>query len=93
LMLELSRRNLEKTDFYRDQLDLLNWADRLKADTSSERQVLTEQLQNQAAHLQSLVSYNQQQMTALVEDVNEAGKDASSEQRAQLSVLKERLNN
>ncbi|MCH1926128.1 mechanosensitive ion channel [Shewanella sp. C32] len=93
LMLELSRRNLEKTDFYRDQLDLLNWADRLKADTSSERQVLTEQLQNQAAHLQSLVSYNQQQMSALVEDVNEAGKDASSEQRAQLGVLKERLNN
>lgn len=93
LMLALSRRNLEKTDFYRNQLELLNWADRLNADTSSERQTLQQQLQNQAAHLQSLVSYNQQQMSALVEDVNAAGKDASSEQRAQLGVLKERLNN
>lgn len=93
LMLKLSSRNLEKTEFLRNQLELLNWQDKLQADTSKAREQLKQQVQTQAAQLQSLVSYNQQQITELVDDINSAGKDASSEQRTELSLLKERLNN
>ncbi|QSX32982.1 mechanosensitive ion channel family protein [Shewanella avicenniae] len=93
LMLQLSRRSVEKAEIFRGQLELLNWEDKLNANTESPRQTLQQQIQQQANELQSLVAYNQQQIAELVDDINGAGKDASSEQRAQLSILKERLGN
>ena len=93
LMLAISRRGLEKDAIFRDQLELLQWEQSLGADTSKSREQLKQQLLTRAQRLQSLISYNQQQITQQNNEISVAGADASNEQKAALAQLKERLNN
>ncbi|GAB1150874.1 MAG: mechanosensitive ion channel family protein [Shewanella algae] len=93
LMLEISRRSLEKDEIQKGLLELLNWSEQLGQDVSLAKESLKQHLIVRAELLESLVSYNQQQLGVQMAENALAGKDISSEQSKALTLLKERLEN
>ena len=93
LMLEISRRSLEKDEIQKGLLELLNWSEQLGQDVSQAKESLKQRLIVRAELLESLVSYNQQQLGVQMAENALAGKDISSEQSKTLTLLKERLEN
>ncbi|MEL4472120.1 mechanosensitive ion channel family protein [Shewanella algae] len=93
LMLEISRRSLEKDEIQKGLLELLNWSEQLGQDVSLAKESLKQRLIVRAELLESLVSYNQQQLGVQMAENALAGKDISSEQSKALTLLKERLEN
>ncbi|OXS02036.1 mechanosensitive ion channel family protein [Shewanella algae] len=93
LMLEISRRSLEKDEIQKGLLELLNWSEQLGQDVSQAKESLKQRLIVRAELLESLVSYNQQQLGVQMAENALAGKDISSEQSKALTLLKERLEN
>ncbi|MCE9775076.1 mechanosensitive ion channel [Shewanella algae] len=93
LMLEISRRSLEKDEIQKGLLELLNWSEQLGQDVSQAKESLKQRLIVRAELLESLVSYNQQQLGVQMAENALAGKDVSSEQSKTLTLLKERLEN
>ncbi|WP_345887895.1 mechanosensitive ion channel family protein [Shewanella algae] len=93
LMLEISRRSLEKDEIQKGLLELLNWSEQLGQDVSQAKESLKQRLIVRAGLLESLVSYNQQQLAVQMAENALAGKDVSSEQSKTLTLLKERLEN
>ncbi|GAB1138178.1 MAG: mechanosensitive ion channel family protein [Shewanella algae] len=93
LMLEISRRSLEKDEIQKGLLELLNWSEQLGQDVSQAKESLKQRLIVRAELLESLVSYNQQQLGVQMAENALAGKDVSSEQSKALTLLKERLEN
>ncbi|WP_345841510.1 mechanosensitive ion channel family protein [Shewanella algae] len=93
LMLEISRRSLEKDEIQKGLLELLNWSEQLGQDVSQAKESLKQRLIVRAELLESLVSYNQQQLGVQIAENALAGKDVSSEQSKTLTLLKERLEN
>ena len=93
LMLEISRRSLEKDEIQKGLLELLHWSEQLGQDVSQAKESLKQRLIVRAELLESLVSYNQQQLGVQMAENALAGKDVSSEQSKALTLLKERLEN
>ncbi|MBO2602058.1 hypothetical protein I6M34_02865 [Shewanella algae] len=93
LMLEISRRSLEKDEIQKGLLELLNWSEQLGQDVSQAKESLKQRLIVRAELLESLVNYNQQQLGVQMAENALAGKDVSSEQSKTLTLLKERLEN
>ena len=93
LMLEISRRSLEKDEIQKGLLELLNWSEQLGQDVSQAKESLKQRFIVRAELLESLVSYNQQQLGVQMAENALAGKDVSIEQSKTLTLLKERLEN
>ncbi|WP_394130253.1 mechanosensitive ion channel family protein [Shewanella maritima] len=90
-ILQMSDRENQRDLFIKAQFETLLWADKLSIDTQTQKQTLIADLTVRADKFESLVNYNQSKLQTAVEDVANAGADASSEQKALVLFLKTRV--
>lgn len=90
-LLEISKRELEKDTYYKQQLETLTWLEQVGQDISEAQKSLMQILVARADTLESLVTYTQQQLQAAIDTVTNAGKDVTSAQTSHVMMLKERL--
>lgn len=91
ILLEISIRELEKDEYYKQQLETLDWLAQLGQDMTSAKTALTQILQRRADTFESLVTYTQQQLQTAVTAAANANKDVSSAQTSRVLALKDRL--
>lgn len=90
-LLEISKRELEKDTYYKQQLETLTWLEQVGQDISEAQKSLMQILVARADTLESLVTYTQQQLQAAIHTATNAGKDVTSAQTSHVMMLKERL--
>lgn len=90
-LLEISKRELEKDTYYKQQLETLTWLEQVGQDISEAQKSLMQILVARADTLESLVTYTQQQLQATIDTATNAGKDVTSAQTSHVMMLKERL--
>ncbi len=90
-LLEISKRELEKDTYYKQQLETLTWLEQVGQDISEAQKSLMQILVARADTLESLVTYTQQQLQAAIDTATNAGKDVTSAQTSHVMMLKERL--
>ncbi|ABZ78345.1 MscS Mechanosensitive ion channel [Shewanella halifaxensis HAW-EB4] len=91
IMLGLMQIQREQDKLFTAEKSLLNWAKDSGADTDAQTKTFIATLVTRADDLNSFVYYNQERLTQAVADVQVAGADVSSEQKALVVDLKERL--
>ena len=91
ILLDISKRELDKDTYYKQQLETLNWLEQVGQDVSEAQKSLLQILIARADMLESLVTYTQQQLQAAVDTATNAGKDVTSAQASHVMMLKERL--
>lgn len=91
ILLDISKRELDKDTYYKQQLETLNWLEQVGQDVSEAQKSLLQILIARADMLESLVTYTQQQLQAAVDTATNAGKDVTSAQTSHVMMLKERL--
>ena len=91
ILLEISMRELEKDEYYKQQLETLNWLTQVGQDVATEKTALIQTLQRRADTFESLVTYTQQQLQAAINAATNAGKDVTSVQTSRIQSLKDRL--
>ncbi len=90
-LLEISKRELDKDNNYKQRLETLNWLTQIGQDVTAEKTQLTQLLLNRADNFDSFVTYTQQQLQNAVNDATNAGKDVTAAQTSRVIQLKERL--
>ncbi|MBP7662733.1 MAG: mechanosensitive ion channel [Shewanella sp.] len=90
-LLEISKRELEKDTYYKQQLETLTWLEQVGQDISEAQKSLMQILVARADTLESLVTYTQQQLQAAIDTATNAGKNVTSAQTSHVMMLKERL--
>lgn len=90
-LLEISKRELEKDTYYKQQLETLTWLEQVGQDISEAQKSLMQILVARADTLESLVTYTQQQLQAAIDTATNAAKDVTSAQTSHVMMLKERL--
>ncbi|AVL27161.1 mechanosensitive ion channel [Shewanella sp. LC6] len=90
-LLEISKRELDKDNNYKQRLETLNWLIQIGQDVTAEKTQLTQLLLNRADNFDSFVTYTQQQLQNAVNDATNAGKDVTAAQTSRVIQLKERL--
>ncbi len=90
-LLEISKRELEKDTYYKQQLETLSWLEQVGQDISEAQKSLMQILVARADTLESLVTYTQQQLQTAIDTATNAGKDVTSAQTSHVMMLKERL--
>ncbi|WP_351017328.1 mechanosensitive ion channel family protein [Shewanella sp. AC91-MNA-CIBAN-0169] len=90
-ILAISQREFERDHYLKAQLTTLQWAETLNIDVSVQKQKLTEFMLNRADQFDSLVHYTQDELQKAVAEAADAGADITSEQKADVVALKERL--
>lgn len=90
-ILAISQREFERDHYLKAQLTTLQWAETLNIDVSIQKQKLTEFMLNRADQFDSLVHYTQDELQKSVAEAADAGADITSEQKADVVALKERL--
>jgi len=90
-LLEISKRELEKDTYYKQQLETLTWLKQVGQDISEAQKSLMQILVARADTLESLVTYTQQQLQTAIDTATNAGKDVTSAQTSHVMMLKERL--
>ncbi|MBB1364463.1 mechanosensitive ion channel family protein [Shewanella sp. SR44-4] len=90
-ILAISQREFERDHYLKAQLTTLQWAETLNIDVSIQKQKLTEFMLNRADQFDSLVHYTQDELQKAVAEAADAGADITSEQKADVVALKERL--
>ncbi|WP_428847850.1 mechanosensitive ion channel family protein [Shewanella inventionis] len=88
----MSEREFERDHYLKATLITLTWAETLKIDVSSQKQTFTKLMLQRADQFDSLVNYTQDQLQKAVAEAAAAGADISTEQKAKVLTLKERLN-
>ena len=91
ILLDISKRELDKDTYYKQQLETLNWLEQVGQDVSEAQKSLLQILIARADMLESLVTYTQQQLQAAVDTATNAGTDVTSAQTSHVMMLKERL--
>lgn len=91
ILLEISKRLLDKDNYNKQELETLNWLAQVGQDISSEKEKLTQDLIVRGDTLDSLVTYTHQQLQAAVNAATSAGKDVSAAQTSRVMALKQRL--
>lgn len=91
ILLEISMRELEKDEYYKQQLETLNWLTQVGQDVATEKTALIQTLQRRADTFESLVTYTQQQLQTAINAATNAGKDVTSVQTSRIQSLKDRL--
>ena len=90
-LLEISKRELDKDNNYKQRLETLNWLTQIGQDVTAEKTQLTQLLLNRADNFDSFVTYTQQQLQNAVNDATNAGKDVTAAQTSRELQLKDRL--
>lgn len=90
-LLEISKRELDKDNNYKQRLETLNWLTQIGQDVTAEKTQLTQLLLNRADNFDSFVTYTQQQLQNAVNEATNAGKDVTAAQTSRVIQLKERL--
>ncbi|MGI2260405.1 mechanosensitive ion channel family protein [Shewanella sp. GXUN23E] len=90
-ILLIAKRESERDQFFGAQLETIKWAEKVGMDVSSNKAELIQALDLRGEHLESQVTFLQQQLKAAVQDANAAGKDVSAEQTAKVALYKEWL--
>lgn len=90
-LLEISKRELDKDNNYKQRLETLEWLSQLGQDVTAEKTQLTQILLSRADNFDSFVTYTQQQLQNAVNDATNAGKDVTSAQTSRVIQLKDRL--
>lgn len=90
-LLEISKRELDKDNNYKQRLETLDWLSQLGQDVTAEKTQLTQILLSRADNFDSFVTYTQQQLQNAVNDATNAGKDVTSAQTSRVLQLKDRL--
>ncbi|MGI1999906.1 mechanosensitive ion channel domain-containing protein [Shewanella frigidimarina] len=90
-ILAISQREFERDHYLKAQLTTLQWAETLNIDVSVQKQKLTEFMLNRADQFDSLVHYTQDELQKAVAEAADAGADITTEQKADVVALKERL--
>ncbi|KPN78588.1 mechanosensitive ion channel protein [Shewanella sp. Sh95] len=90
-LLEISKRELDKDNNYKQRLETLNWLTQIGQDVTAEKTQLTQLLLNRADNFDSFVTYTQQQLQNAVNDATNAGKNVTSAQTSRVLQLKDRL--
>lgn len=90
-LLEISKRELDKDNNYKQRLETLDWLSQLGQDVTAEKTQLTQILLGRADNFDSFVTYTQQQLQNAVNDATNAGKDVTSAQTSRVLQLKDRL--
>ncbi|MGI2224212.1 mechanosensitive ion channel domain-containing protein [Shewanella frigidimarina] len=90
-ILAISQREFERDHYLKAQLTTLQWAETLNIDVSVQKQKLTEFMLTRADQFDSLVHYTQDELQKAVAEAADAGADITSEQKADVVALKERL--
>lgn len=91
ILLEISIRELEKDEYYKQQLETLDWLAQVGQDVATAKTALTQLLLRRADTFESLVTYTQQQLQTAVTAATNAGKDVTSPQTSRVQALKDRL--
>ncbi|MGP1722386.1 mechanosensitive ion channel domain-containing protein [Shewanella frigidimarina] len=90
-ILAISQREFERDHYLKAQLTTLQWAETLNIDVSVQKQKLTEFMLTRADQFDSLVHYTQDELQKAVAEAADAGADITTEQKADVVALKERL--
>ncbi|MEE1981290.1 mechanosensitive ion channel family protein [Shewanella xiamenensis] len=90
-LLEISKRELDKDNNYKQRLETLDWLSQLGQDVTAEKTQLTQILLGRADNFDSFVTYTQQQLQNAVNDATNAGKNVTSAQTSRVLQLKDRL--
>ncbi|MEM5504802.1 mechanosensitive ion channel family protein [Shewanella frigidimarina] len=90
-ILAISQREFERDHYLKEQLTTLQWAETLNIDVSVQKQKLTEFMLTRADQFDSLVHYTQDELQKAVAEAADAGADITTEQKADVVALKERL--
>lgn len=90
-LLEISKRELDKDNNYKQRFETLDWLSQLGQDVTAEKTQLTQILLSRADNFDSFVTYTQQQLQNAVNDATNAGKDVTSAQTSRVIQLKDRL--
>lgn len=91
VVLAISQREFERDHYLKAQLTSLQWAKTLNMDVSIQQQKLTDFMLKRADHFDSLVHYTQDELQKAVSEAESAGADITTEQKAEVMALKERL--
>ncbi|GIU23629.1 mechanosensitive ion channel family protein [Shewanella schlegeliana] len=91
IMVGLMQIQREQDKLFTAEKSLLSWAKDAGVDTDAQTKTFIATLVTRADDLNSFVYYNQERLTQAVADVQVAGADVSSEQKALVVDLKERL--
>nr|WP_234400195.1 mechanosensitive ion channel family protein [Shewanella marina] len=88
LMIRIANREHQNIDYQQEQLQNIQWADKLGIDTSAEKTALINQLTYRADRLASLLTFSQSQLKAAIVAATEAGKAVTSAQTDKVAQLK-----
>ncbi|PKG79757.1 mechanosensitive ion channel protein [Shewanella sp. Actino-trap-3] len=91
IILAISQREFERDHYLKAQLTTLQWAETLDMDVSIQLQKLTGFMLERADQFNSLVHYTQHKLQKSVAEASSAGVDITTEQKANVVALKERL--
>lgn len=90
-LLDISKRELDKDNNYKQRLETLNWLSQLGQEVTAEQNQLTQTLLTRADNFESFITYTQQQLQNAVNNATNAGKDVTTAQTNRVLQLKERL--
>ncbi|ASJ95483.1 mechanosensitive ion channel family protein [Shewanella marisflavi] len=91
VMYKLAMRDRERDEILSVKYETLTWLSTLGEDTQAAKAKLTEQLLKRSDMLNSLVHFTQDKLKLAVDEASKAGKDVTSEQKALVTNLNERL--
>ncbi|ABI37642.1 MscS Mechanosensitive ion channel [Shewanella sp. MR-4] len=90
-LLEISKRELDKDNNYKQRLETLNWLGQMGEDVAAQKAELTQILLSRADNFDSFVTFTQQQLQNAVNAATNAGKDVTAAQTSRVMQLKDRL--
>ena len=90
-LLEISKRELDKDNNYKQRLETLNWLSQMGEDVAAQKTELTQILLSRADNFDSFVTFTQQQLQNAVNAATNAGKDVTAAQTSRVVQLKDRL--
>ncbi|MFV0597424.1 mechanosensitive ion channel family protein [Shewanella sp.] len=90
-LLEISKRELDKDNNYKQRLETLNWLSQMGEDVAAQKTELTQILLSRADNFDSFVTFTQQQLQNAVNAATNAGKDVTAAQTSRVMQLKDRL--
>ena len=91
VIVAMSNREFERDHYLKATLETLQWAETLAIDVTTQKQTFTDFMLQRADQFDSLVNYTQDELQKAVAEAAAAGADISTEQKAKVLALKERL--
>ncbi|OBT06879.1 mechanosensitive ion channel protein [Shewanella sp. UCD-FRSSP16_17] len=91
IMQQIIKREEDRDHYLKAELETINWGKTLNINVGNAEAALTAEVLQRADYFESLVTYTQAQLKNAVATASNAGADITSEQKAKVSILKDRL--